>query len=578
MMMLAVNTVSSIWVYRDAKALNVRHEANGKFLDFGPPGWTVFCFLLSVVALPLYLFKRPDFKRSSASSPSDSGMIGTDAPVVSGPAQVAAIGGEGATKRSNDEQSKKFTVKLIGIRPEIPLDQAKSKLAVLFKAPADKIDALLSSLPFAVKTGIPEDVAAKYKSAIEAAGGEVRIIDEAPSETLAVEFPADDAKSQTAVNSKTTGYGEQAATSSLTASRARSTDSTGSESKSKRVFGLLGAIVSGIVLWFAGSKLLHTDLTSLTSKPSMLNEVLVIGKSTKADYQKLIDEGGLDRHSEWHGLYVTGLQIRYSGGVMSEIALKIRYKAKYLNSISKWVDGDPVSPKELRETLSPICGLAAGDWTTSDTGGSGETVKSDNRLTCQYNVLNNNGEYLVTVAKSPPAPTASVSPSHPVPPVQGHVSLPAVVRCSEPGKADDISIWAFFPDGTYYFEARWANPGQEPKLWMQQAGQYRQEGNRITTRMIGLVKMPPVYPVWELNPMIVVSTKEMQYVDEDASPTIGTKPPTFKIQEIARTVNGTPASDTGGPVRELCGVIDDPNVDAGAQKMKATIDKKYFGL
>lgn len=59
---------TSIWVYFDAKALEIPKEGidevGGQQVETtGPVGWAVFCLVLWIVAFPLYLIKRGKYKR-----------------------------------------------------------------------------------------------------------------------------------------------------------------------------------------------------------------------------------------------------------------------------------------------------------------------------------------------------------------------------------------------------------------------------------------------------------------------------------------------------------------------------------
>jgi hypothetical protein len=60
---LLISLGFAVWVYLDAKRLGIQHQASGKFLDFGPIGWSVFSGLIWVVAFPLYLRKRGSVSR-----------------------------------------------------------------------------------------------------------------------------------------------------------------------------------------------------------------------------------------------------------------------------------------------------------------------------------------------------------------------------------------------------------------------------------------------------------------------------------------------------------------------------------
>jgi len=55
--------VTSIWVFVDAKKIGVKKGQVQGLADLGPAGWLFACLLLWVVAFPLYLVKRPEFKQ-----------------------------------------------------------------------------------------------------------------------------------------------------------------------------------------------------------------------------------------------------------------------------------------------------------------------------------------------------------------------------------------------------------------------------------------------------------------------------------------------------------------------------------
>jgi hypothetical protein len=78
MLILLIVIGTSIWVYFDAKSIGVKKSGEkaqtGKVqTDMGPVGWAICCLLLWIIAFPLYLFKRPGFKKrfqpASASAP-----------------------------------------------------------------------------------------------------------------------------------------------------------------------------------------------------------------------------------------------------------------------------------------------------------------------------------------------------------------------------------------------------------------------------------------------------------------------------------------------------------------------------
>lgn len=54
---------SSIWVVADAKTIGVQKGQVKGFSDLGPWGWFFACLLLWLVAFPIYLAKRSEYKR-----------------------------------------------------------------------------------------------------------------------------------------------------------------------------------------------------------------------------------------------------------------------------------------------------------------------------------------------------------------------------------------------------------------------------------------------------------------------------------------------------------------------------------
>ena len=59
---------TSIWVFFDAKSIGIKKTSekaqSGKLqMDMGPAGWAICCLFLWILAFPLYLCKRPGFKK-----------------------------------------------------------------------------------------------------------------------------------------------------------------------------------------------------------------------------------------------------------------------------------------------------------------------------------------------------------------------------------------------------------------------------------------------------------------------------------------------------------------------------------
>ena len=54
---------TSVWVFQDATSIGVKKGQITGLGDMGPTGWFVVCVLLWIVAFPMYLAKRAEFKR-----------------------------------------------------------------------------------------------------------------------------------------------------------------------------------------------------------------------------------------------------------------------------------------------------------------------------------------------------------------------------------------------------------------------------------------------------------------------------------------------------------------------------------
>lgn len=54
---------TSIWVLADAKTIGVQKGQITGFTDMGVLGWFIACLLLWIIAFPIYLAKRSEYKR-----------------------------------------------------------------------------------------------------------------------------------------------------------------------------------------------------------------------------------------------------------------------------------------------------------------------------------------------------------------------------------------------------------------------------------------------------------------------------------------------------------------------------------
>ena len=67
---------TSIWVFFDARAIGVKRGQVKGLANMGPLGWLLGCLLLWIIAFPLYLAKRNEFKRISQGRGTGTGKVG----------------------------------------------------------------------------------------------------------------------------------------------------------------------------------------------------------------------------------------------------------------------------------------------------------------------------------------------------------------------------------------------------------------------------------------------------------------------------------------------------------------------
>jgi hypothetical protein len=59
---------TSIWVLFDAKSIGVKKGLVKGIANMGPVTWFIACLFLWIIAFPLYLAKRGEFKRAVANA------------------------------------------------------------------------------------------------------------------------------------------------------------------------------------------------------------------------------------------------------------------------------------------------------------------------------------------------------------------------------------------------------------------------------------------------------------------------------------------------------------------------------
>ena len=285
---------------------------------------------------------------------------------------------------ANTQGQQTYKVMLVGARPEISVAEARLKLAVLFKTTPDQVDQLLAMPSYVLKTGLTKEIAGKYKAAVEASGGGCVIqTEEQGTVTLEIDLPADNRSmlppDQEQPEKKPA---HQSAPEGLSALGEYFT-----------VTNLIMWVFFGATAWYS-LQFLFPNFSA--PKEFLLDKVTVIGSSTRSDYDKFVDEGGLAKNPVWHGIHVTELHVVFKSNVVSIVQIRTDGKAKWFSSSKEWSSGSGITPKEVRQLLSPLCGIAETNWQVSDMGGIGESRKGGSKLSCNY-TIERNGYLTITV-------------------------------------------------------------------------------------------------------------------------------------------------------------------------------------
>lgn len=64
---------SSLWVYWDAKNIGIRKGQINGILNMSAAAWSITCLLIWIIGFPLYLYKRPEYKRINEKNGSNTG-------------------------------------------------------------------------------------------------------------------------------------------------------------------------------------------------------------------------------------------------------------------------------------------------------------------------------------------------------------------------------------------------------------------------------------------------------------------------------------------------------------------------
>jgi hypothetical protein len=92
---------------------------------------------------------------------------------------------------------------------------------------------------------------------------------------------------------------------------------------------------------------------------SWISEITKLGVSTKDDFQRFKDDGGLNVHSAWRGYNVESISTEYSGGTLSFLQAALSKNYKDSNGV------DP-SINNVRQSFAEECG---DQWVEQGEGG-----------------------------------------------------------------------------------------------------------------------------------------------------------------------------------------------------------------
>jgi hypothetical protein len=227
-------------------------------------------------------------------------------------------------------------------------------------------------------------------------------------------------------------------------------------------------------------------ISQATAPTNLLEEAATLGRSTRADFTKFVDAGGLDVYRSWHGLNVQNIETSYdSNGLLVGVALLATGTAKWNSTLSKWVmDDQVVTPAKAREVLTSACRTT--DWKVGDTGGAATATNPNGaQLQCAYNRWSAGAPgLLLTLAveskKQPQSATSSPTSEPGTTPTAQPVTLHGNWVCGEGGEQRPT---VFFEDGTFIFYS-----AQDTGNDVFASGIYRQADGRLEmVRALGRV-------------------------------------------------------------------------------------------
>ena len=281
-----------------------------------------------------------------------------------------------------------YQVVLIGVHEDFARSQVVKNLATLFKTTPEQVSKLLESSGYVVKKGISQEIALKYKAALEAAGVTCRIDEELILlQTLDVDLPTETPKILIETQPQSGAIPVPDAKKYV----------------QNRMLNILRFIVLFACIMWVG-KLMFFPYSSNTLTPStistplpesLLDKITIIGKSTREEFSKFRDEGGINTNPIWHGLLVSSVEVNYKGGFLSFFQLKINGKPFWVPYGDHWIPDGMPTPKQTRILLSSICGIDENAWSVNDIGGTAEIDRNGKKFVCLYTMEGNQIKILI---------------------------------------------------------------------------------------------------------------------------------------------------------------------------------------
>ena len=307
---------------------------------------------------------------------------------------------------------------MTGIAPGSNIDTASDELAKLFNVTPTQAREIISNGSQVVKRGITLTAAAQYETALQQCGV-VSVVEVEAAETgltLDLDKPSP--------SSETPEFQEEFAQSS---------------SSLARIALALSPIVLVMVIYSFWVGLIPNPFAS----DNLLEKSLYIGKSTRTDFLKLKESGGIDVINSWRGFRAFSSRVEYnSDETLAAFSLQLE---------KQWPGKKTASIASLKDALSGVC---SSNWTPNQFG-NGAVSASDDKPQCMV-LEERDGRINVTMAM-PQRAAVVPHPVNPAPPPVAQVApseTPKAKTCldlkieefhkAEPGSpvmADTLTEW-----------------------------------------------------------------------------------------------------------------------------------------